>query len=66
MKQVPPPRTGYYTLMDILQLILLLAGIIIMGLGAARIGTPRFDFGWLGLTIIAVAVFLLPLLSSRI
>lgn len=51
--------------MDILQLLLLLAGIVIMGLGAARIGTARFDFGWAGLTIIAVAVFLIPAIAAR-
>lgn len=50
--------------MELLTLVLLLVGIIVMGLGALRIGTPRFDFGWLGATIIAVAVFLFPLIDK--
>lgn len=49
--------------MNAVEIILLIAGIILVVLGAFRIGTPRLDLGWLGTALVFTAVFLLPHLN---
>jgi hypothetical protein len=45
-----------------LQLLLYILGTIGLGLEAARLALPRVSFGWLGLTLIAFAALILPVL----
>jgi hypothetical protein len=42
------------------RLLLCLLGTIFLGVATAGVSLPRFHFGWAGLTVIAVAVLILP------
>lgn len=43
-----------------LTLVLILIGIVFLGLAAFGAAAPRFHFGWGGLTILAIALLLVP------
>lgn len=49
---------GYCTDMT---LVLVILAMILLGLAAFRVGPlPRVDFGWLGMTLLVLAVWVLP------
>lgn len=46
-------------------LILMIFVMILLGLAAFRIGPlPRVDFGWLGLTVLVLAVWVIPAIGG--
>lgn len=52
-----PFRLGYPVGMT---LVLTILAMILLGLAAFRIITPHVHFGWLGLTVLVIAIWVLP------